>query len=67
MRSWSSSQVGSRRRRFGSIRRECHRLSGAHWEGKDGNPLNELRMLIDTLISHKGVMRADKQIKLPPE
>jgi hypothetical protein len=42
-----------------------HRLSGA--EGKDGNPLNEVRIIVDSLISHDGVMRSDKKIKLPPE
>jgi hypothetical protein len=44
-----------------------HRLSGPDYEGKDGNPLNEVRLIVDSLISHKGVMRSDKQIKLPPE
>jgi hypothetical protein len=42
-----------------------HRLSGA--EGKDGNPLNEVRIIVDSLISHDGVMRSDKKIKLPPD
>jgi hypothetical protein len=42
-----------------------HRLSGG--EGKDGNALNEVRIIVDSLISHDGVMRSDKKIKLPPE
>jgi hypothetical protein len=44
-----------------------HRLSGKDYEGKDGNPLNELRLIVDSLIDHGGVMRADKQIKLKPQ
>jgi len=44
-----------------------HRLSGKDHEGKDGNPLNELRLIVDSLVDHNGVMRADKQIKLPPD
>jgi hypothetical protein len=44
-----------------------HRFSGPDYEGKDGNPLNEVRLIVDSLISHRGVMRSDKQIKLLPE
>jgi hypothetical protein len=44
-----------------------HRLSGPDYEGKDGNPLNELRIIVDSLISHDGKMRADNKIKLPPD
>jgi hypothetical protein len=44
-----------------------HRLSGKDHEGKDGNPLNELRLIVDSLLDHKGVMRVDKQIKLPTD
>jgi hypothetical protein len=44
-----------------------HRLAGPNYEGKDGNPLNEVRVICDSLMSNGGVMRADKQIKLPPE
>ena len=40
-----------------------HRLSGVDYEGKDGNPLNEVRILCDSLMSHGGRMRDDKQIK----
>jgi hypothetical protein len=42
-----------------------HRLRGV--EGKDGNPLNEVRMLCDSVIENKGVLRADKTIKYQPE
>ena len=44
-----------------------HRLPGADYEGKDGNPLNEVRIICDSLITNNGVMRSDKQIKLAPE
>jgi hypothetical protein len=44
-----------------------HRFSGPKWEGKDGNPLNELRIICDSIMSHGAIVRADKQIKLPPE
>lgn len=35
-------------------------------EGKDGNPLNEVRVLCNSLLNNGGVMAADKQIKLDP-
>ena len=44
-----------------------HRLAGADYEGKDGNPLNEVRIVADSLINNNGAMRGDKQIKLAPE
>ncbi len=52
-----------------------HRLPGADYEGKDGNPLNEVRIICDSLVriicdslmNTDGVMRGDKQIKLTPE
>jgi hypothetical protein len=44
-----------------------HRLSGPNYEGKDGNPLNEVRILCDSLMNNNGVLRGDKQIKLTPE
>ncbi len=44
-----------------------HRLPGADYEGKDGNPLNEVRIICDSLMNNDGVMRGDKQIKLTPE
>jgi len=31
-----------------------HRMRGA--EGKDGNPLNEVRMLCDAIMEHEGVL-----------
>jgi hypothetical protein len=36
-------------------------------EGKDGNPLNEVRMLSTSILSHRGVLTADKTIKYDPE
>jgi hypothetical protein len=44
-----------------------HRLAGANYEGKDGNPLNEVRIVCDSLLNNNGILRADKQIKLTPE
>jgi hypothetical protein len=38
-----------------------HRMRGA--EGKDGNPLNEVRMLSDAIMEHDGVLRENKTIK----
>ena len=35
-------------------------------EGKDGNPLNEVRMLCDSILQKDGVMTADKTIKFDP-
>jgi hypothetical protein len=35
-------------------------------EQKDGNPLNEVRMLCDSILQHRGVMSADKTIKYNP-
>jgi hypothetical protein len=36
-------------------------------EGKDGNPLNEVRMLSTSILSHKGILTADKTVKYKPE
>ena len=36
-------------------------------EGKDGNPLNEVRVLCDSLVENDGVFAADSTIKLKPE
>ena len=36
-------------------------------EGKDGNPLNEVRMLCSSLLTNDGVLAADKTIKYNPE
>lgn len=40
----------------------CHRLRGV--EGKDGNPLNESRVLASSLMENAGKMGVDKSIKL---
>lgn len=42
----------------------CHRARGA--EGKDGNPLNEVRVLCNSLTDHGGVMTPEKSIRLDP-
>jgi hypothetical protein len=42
-----------------------HRSRGI--EGKDGNPLNEVRVLCSSMMSNKGIMSADKTIRLKPE
>jgi hypothetical protein len=36
-------------------------------EGKDGNPLNEVRMLCDSILHNHAVLCADKTIKYKPE
>lgn len=41
-----------------------HRARGL--EGKDGNPLNEVRLLCDSILQKDGVMTADKTIKYDP-
>lgn len=42
-----------------------HRSRGL--EGKDGNPLNEVRMICSSILANDGVMTADKTIKWNPE
>jgi hypothetical protein len=42
-----------------------HRLRGK--EGKDGNPLNEVRLLSASLLTNDGVLTADKTIKYKAE
>ena len=41
-----------------------HRLRGM--EGKDGNPLNEVRVLCTSMLEHANVMQAEKTIKMNP-
>ena len=36
-------------------------------EGKDGNPLNEVRLLCTSILRNHGVFCADKTIKYTPE
>lgn len=43
----------------------CHRLRGR--EGKDGNPLNEVRVLCTSIMEGGGRLVADKTIKLKAE
>jgi len=42
-----------------------HRLRNK--ELKDGNPLNEVRLLATSIMSNDGLLLADKQVKLDPE
>lgn len=42
-----------------------HRLRGV--EGKDGNPLNEVRVLAQSLMENNGVLTVDKTIKWAPD
>lgn len=42
-----------------------HRMRGA--EGKDGNPLNEVRMLSDAIMETDGVLKENKTIKYKAE
>jgi hypothetical protein len=42
-----------------------HRLRTV--EGKDGNPLNEVRIICDSLMNHNGKMTPEKAIKYVPE
>ncbi len=41
-----------------------HRLRTV--EGKDGNPLNELRIIVDSLLANGGVLTVEKAIKYAP-
>jgi hypothetical protein len=43
----------------------CHRLRTV--EGKDGNPLNEVRVLADSLMENGGTFTPNGAIKLKPE
>ena len=40
---------------------------GRGMEGKDGNPLNEVRMLCDAIMENQGRMSANKTIRHKPE
>jgi len=42
-----------------------HRMRGN--EGKDGNPLNEIRMLADSILTNGAVLAGDKSIKCDPD
>jgi hypothetical protein len=42
-----------------------HRARGI--EGKDGNPLNEVRVLCTSMLDNDDVMAADKTIKMKPD
>lgn len=47
---------------------DCHFVPRAgDVEGKNGNPLNEVRMLCNSIISNKNIFGADKTIKYDPE
>jgi hypothetical protein len=43
----------------------CHRLRGK--EGKDGNPLNEVRVLCSSLLLHDGAFTPDNGIRFEPD
>ena len=36
-------------------------------EGKDGNPLNEVRVICNSIMNNKNIMGADNTIKLSPD
>jgi hypothetical protein len=42
-----------------------HRARAA--EGKDGNPINEVRVIVESLIDHGGAMTPITAIKMKPE
>jgi hypothetical protein len=42
-----------------------HRLRNK--EGKDGNAMNEVRLLAQSIMNNDGVLATDKQIRLKPE
>lgn len=41
--------------------------AAARWEGKDGNPLNEMRMPCNAIMENEGRMGWDKIIRYKPE
>jgi hypothetical protein len=36
-------------------------------EGKDGNPLNEVRVICNSIMNNKNIMSADNTIRLNPD
>jgi hypothetical protein len=42
-----------------------HRMRGN--EGKDGNPLNEVRLLAESILTNDGVLEVPASIKLRPD
>ena len=46
-------------------RRFVHRIRAV--SGKDGNPLNEVELMTESLLDHDGVLTANKVIKLKPD
>jgi hypothetical protein len=46
-------------------RRFVHRLRSV--TGKDGNPINELELVADSLMNHNGILRSINVIKYVPE
>ena len=43
----------------------CHRVRNR--EGKDGNPLNEVRVIVNSLMENDGLLKPDSSTKLKPE
>ena len=51
----------------GGAARQLSEGAGREALGKDGNPLNEVRMLCDAIMENKGRMSANKTIRYNPE
>ena len=45
---------------------ECHTGSCGNVTGKDGNPLNEVELVTESLMDNGGVLRGNNVIKLVP-
>ena len=43
----------------------CHRVRNR--EGKDGNALNEVRVIVNSLMENDGLVKPDSAVKLKPE